>query len=382
MRARSFLLNLWKGLSSLKLTIVCLALLMVLVILCTLAQVDLGTFEAVDRYIRALFVTWSPSGTSWKIPVFPGGALVGIILLANLLAAHAERLEMSWRKAGLWVIHSGLILLFLGEFVTGIFQVEARMALEEGASSNYTEVFRRTELAVIDSSHPDYDEVTSIPESLFSRKAFIAHPKLPFTLLIKKYYSNSSLQMREGPDLPSLANRGPGTRIKVWKVPPVTADDLENQVSAFVEVMAGDRSLGTWLLSTGLGAPQSFDFDGKTYRLAIRPQRAYLPFSIRLKDFTHDRYPGTDIPKNFSSLIHLSHPERREDRDALIYMNHPLRYGGKTFYQASFAKEDTVSIFQVVENPGWLIPYLACSLVGIGLLVHFFMHLRKSLKSP
>lgn len=372
--------SLWKGLSSLKLTIICLALLMVLIVLCTLAQVELGTFGAVDRYIRTLLVTWSPPGTSWKIPVFPGGALVGLLLLANLLAAHAERLELSLRKTGLWVIHFGLILLFLGEFVTGLFQVEARMALEEGSSSNYTEVFRETELAVIVSSHPDYDEVHSVPESLFSRETFISPPKLPFSLLIKKYYSNSVLQMREGPDLPSLATKGPGSRLKVWKAPPVAADDQENQVSAFVEVMAGDRSLGTWLLSSGLGAPQSFELDRKTYRLAIRPKRDYLPFSIHLKDFKHDRYPGTDIPKNFSSLVHLSHPEKGEDRDVLIYMNHPLRYGGKTFYQASFAKEDTVSIFQVVENPGWLIPYLACSLVGLGLLVHFFMHLRKSLK--
>ena len=55
----------------------------------------------------------------------------------------------------------------------------------------------------------------------------------------------------------------------------------------------------------------------------------------------------------------------------LIYMNQPLRYDGKAFYQASFGKGDTLSILQVVENPGWLLPYISCVLVALGLLIHF-----------
>ena len=94
----------------------------------------------------------------------------------------------------------------------------------------------------------------------------------------------------------------------------------------------------------------------------MRPLREYLPYSITLKKFHHDVYPGTDIPKNFSSLVHIDNPGRRESRDVLIYMNQPLRYLGKTFYQASFGKGDTLSVLQVVQNPGWLLPTCrACS---------------------
>jgi len=114
---------------------------------------------------------------------------------------------------------------------------------------------------------------------------------------------------------------------------------------------------------------------GKTYRIAIRPTRYYLPFSLTLKDFKHDQYPGTDVPKNFSSLVYLNDLVSGENRDVLIYMNHPLRYGGKTFYQASFGKGDTLSVLQVVENPGWLLPYAACVMVAAGLLIHFLLQL-------
>jgi hypothetical protein len=61
-------------------------------------------------------------------------------------------------------------------------------------------------------------------------------------------------------------------------------------------------------------------------------------------------------------------------------MNQPMRYDGKAFYQASFGKGDTLSILQVVENPGWLLPYISCVLVGVGLMVHFGIALARALK--
>ncbi|HEY6101108.1 MAG TPA: hypothetical protein VIW03_16855, partial [Anaeromyxobacter sp.] len=62
------------------------------------------------------------------------------------------------------------------------------------------------------------------------------------------------------------------------------------------------------------------------------------------------------------------------------YMNQPLRYDGKAFYQASFGKNDTLSILQVVSNPGWLLPYVSTVLVTLGLLVHFAISLRRGVR--
>ena len=56
-------------------------------------------------------------------------------------------------------------------------------------------------------------------------------------------------------------------------------------------------------------------------------------------------------------------------------MNTPLRYGGETFYQASFEEGDQVSILQVVRNPAAITPYVACILVAAGLIVQFLTHL-------
>jgi hypothetical protein len=372
--------RLWDAVTSLKLTIGCLAALMVLVVACTLAQVQLGTLGAVNRYIRSFIVWWQLPGSGWSIAIFPGGALVGLVLAVNLVAAQIRRLTLSWSKAGLWIAHAGLILLVVGEFVTGAFQVESQMAIVEGQTLNYVERPRETELAVVDRTDPAHDDVYAVPEALLARDRQVDIPGTPLTLRVKAFYKNADLATRDPGDAPAAATAGVGTGIAVRPLPPVTSDDQLNRTAAFVEPVAGGRSYGTWLVSNVLGAPQSFTYEGRTYALAMRPRRQYLPYSITLKKFSHDVYAGTDIPKNFSSLVHLSNPARGEERDVLIYMNQPLRYDGKAFYQASFGRGDTLSVLQVVDNPGWVLPYLSCTLVTLGLLLHFGLSLRRGVR--
>jgi len=376
----------WDLLTSLKLTIVCLAILMVLVVACTLAQVKLGTWGAVEIYMRGWLVWSRLPGTHLSFPVFPGGALVGLVLMFNLAAAQLKRLELSWKKAGLWITHAGLILLFIGEFVTGVYQVDTRLAVEVGQTVDFVESPREHELVVTDVTDPAVDDVYGVSQQLLARHDAVALPGTPVTLRVHRFYRDAVLGNRGPVDPPSPATRGVGTQVAV-REPTLeeqqqrgAEDERINLTSAFVEPVAGGRSYGTWLVSMGLGAPQSFTHEGRTYTLGMRPRRWYLPYTVTLKEFRHDVYEGTQIPKNFSSLVQLRDPRRKEDREVLIYMNQPLRYDGKAFYQASFGKGDTLSILQVVENPGWLLPYVSCILVGIGLIVHFGISLRRGLR--
>jgi len=61
-------------------------------------------------------------------------------------------------------------------------------------------------------------------------------------------------------------------------------------------------------------------------------------------------------------------------------MNNPLRYGGDALYQASYKPDNSGTVLQVVRNPGWLLPYIACTLVTAGMLLHFSMSLVSFLK--
>src|SRR3954464_6024661 len=76
--------------TSLKLSIVCLGFGLILVFAGTMAQVDVGLYKAQNEFFRSFMVFWGPKSASWKIPVLPGGYLVGGVLLLNLIAAHAR----------------------------------------------------------------------------------------------------------------------------------------------------------------------------------------------------------------------------------------------------------------------------------------------------
>ena len=130
---------------------------------------------------------------------------------------------------------------------------------------------------------------------------------------------------------------------------------------------------------------QEVDVGGKTFSIYLRFRRYYPPYTIKLTKFRHDLYTGTQIPKNFSSDIHLVNPSRNEERRVKIYMNHPFRYDGQTFYQSGWIPDkrggpDRGTVLQVVENPGWAMPYMACTLGAVGLSLHFARQLNQFLR--
>src|SRR6187455_1464982 len=177
---RNMLHKLVDIITSLKLTIVCLAAGMALIFAGTLAQVHLGIHEAQERYFQSMFVWWPPDGRRFQIPIFPGGHLIGAVLLINLIAAHVKRFRWSWRKLGIHLTHAGLIIMLAGGLFTDLFAVESHMRLGVGDTKNFSEDPRRMELAIIDTTDPQFDQVTAIPEAVLRRGGMIEHKSLPF----------------------------------------------------------------------------------------------------------------------------------------------------------------------------------------------------------
>jgi len=373
---QQFLDRLIGVITSLRLTVVCLMLAIVLVFWGTLAQVDLGLYKVQNEFFRSFFICWTPPHWGIKIPVFPGGYLVGGVLLINLISSHFKRFTLSADKAGIWLVHFGLILLLFGQFLTDRLSRESTLHLREGETRNYSESERQSELAIIDRTDPAADSVVAIPQRALMRQKEIRQSVLPFVVKVKAFYANSKVAQR-APNAaePPAATQGVGKRATVQAEPRVTDMDERDVPSAVVELVAPQGSLGSWLVSEYVSEPQEVACNNRTYRLAMRLRRFYKPFSLQLVEFRHDVYPGTDIPKNFSSRVLVQRPETGEKREVLIYMNNPLRYGGETFYQASWGKDDHGTVLQVVHNPSWLTPYFSCILVGAGLVWQFLTHL-------
>jgi hypothetical protein len=371
-----------KFVTSLRLTVVCLGFAVLLVFFGTLAQVNEGLYQAQNRWFRSLFVWWGPQGGGWKVPIFPGGYLLGTLLLINLIAAHIKRFQLSWKKIGIHVTHAGIILLLIGQLTTDLFSRETQLRFVEGETKQYSESPLHNELVFLtDSSKPGEDEVVSIPESRLKEEGEVRVDKLPFTIRLKQFYVNSEIRAR-GPmvdtDAPP-ATRGVGANAVVTAIPETKDMESNNFPAAVIELAGAQGSLGTWLVSTVL-KPQEIKLGERTWRVSFRMEREYLPYAVQLLKTTHEVYPGTDIPKNFQSRIRIENPTRNENREVDIYMNNPLRYEGMTFYQQQMGRDQLdlsrgSSTLQMVKNPAWVTPYVGCLAVGGGMVIQFMMHL-------
>ncbi len=430
--------------SSLGLTVVLLAFSMVLVFFGTLDQSRWGIHETQRLYFESFYVLTPAlsllkmvAGGSFdlnlawfKIPL-PGGFLLGGLLLVNLVCAHFRYFKASWKKTGIALTHAGVVLLLVSGFLIAFLQEESQMYVDEGGVPvNFSTDFRDAELVLIDTSGEDVDRVTSIPRSLLKPGSVIELPELPVKVRVEAYTPNAGAaiganllrhyeQMLQNPQVPpaqkrelteavdglksgealvlgtegrtllskgTLPLKGFAERMGgVIQEQPESFQDNESNIPAVVVSILDENgeTIGAWMVSAGFGGnipPQTFDYGGQTYQIALRFKRDYYPFWIQLKDFSHDKYPGTEIPRNYSSDIILNDPGKGVERPVKIYMNHPLRYAGLTFFQQSFANNDTTSILMVVRNPVWTWPYIAVLLVGLGMCIQFCISLSRFIR--
>jgi len=369
--------------SSLKLTVVLLTLTMLLVFFGTLAQVEHGIYYVQKEVFHAFWVWATIPGTDLRLPIFPGGYTLSLLLLVNLLAAHATRFSLTPKKLGINLIHAGIILFIGGELVTSVVQVDSQMRIEEGESVNYAEDIRTTELAVIKPGAEE-DQVYVFPQAYVAEEGTLSQEGLPFDIEVRQFFENASIRLRPEAALvnEAIVQQGIGSDLIVDEKERATEMNEMNFTSAVIDVTRDGQKLGEFFVSNVLDE-QPIRVDGETWYVAMRQQRYYKPFRIQLNDFIHELHPGTSIPETYSSKITLINEAAHEDRDIHIRMNEPLRYDGATYYQASYddndtpniTEDDVVTVLQVVRNPSWLLPYIACALVTLGLTTHFLLRL-------
>ncbi len=411
--------------ASLKITVVLFALSLLLVFFGTVAQKSEGIWTVVQDYFYSyvvkvkvqhlfeftkIFFQFPMKSKSEMWFPFPGGFLIGILMFCNLCFAHilqfvnlvaGVRKEVGrrspWKslalliakRTGIYILHAGVILLLVGEWVTREFQIEQQMTIAEGTSSNYAFDTRDHELAFVESAG-DQDKVTVIKASrlraALGKGETISHPDLPVDIRVLQYFRNSDLDevgsLNPNPKAPETnpSAVGLGSRYLAWNEPQVSGVDMSSKVDipsgyiALFDKQTG-RELGTYLITAMLTTTQPLDANGVKLQFALRNTRYYKPYRLELINFKFERYIGTSTAKNYSSRVILKDPERGQDRETTISMNEPLRHRGETYYQSSFTPDEKTTILQVVRNPLWQLPYVSCALVTIGMLVHFGIYL-------
>jgi hypothetical protein len=383
------------------------------------------------------------------------------------------------KRSGIFLTHAGIILLLIGELLTGLLAVESQMRIAEGETVNYSSNTERPELAFTYTDKTGAEQVVTVPQSMLKEGETLDDPRVPFKVKVEKYFINSDpvfvhppkeagdsarkaimraasnpdkemLTEQEGQDALHIAQRNVVTPDLVKRMvaffettkPDFDSEDWrslgtpwvkwhayggyegrewaihhsqcdtsfkttgelgdayrlrprpENKGTeassvdfpgAFVTIISKQgETLGTYMLQTALTDGQPVTDGGKEWMVALRFQRVYKPYSIHAKDVRADMFTGSSTPRNYSTQLLRYDAQHTAGEEAIIRMNEPMRFSGETFYQSQVAgvqKRDAqgnpyidragATVLQVVSNPGYLLPYIACIVVSVGLMIHF-----------
>ncbi len=316
------------------------------------------------------------------------GTGAGLVLLAGCHLVFNKR-------AGIVLLHGGVGLIFLYEVIVGTSHEENQMSVFEGTKSNWVHDIRTGELAITQRGSDGKDIVAAIPQKIFRDGETYELPNMPLEVRLVKFFKNSDVRdLKKGETTEATA--GMGKNLFVEDLKPASGVDARQTgdvAAAFVEVREkgpGGKSLGTFLVSqliwnihfqNGMYPPDEFKVGDKDYSLELRFRRTYKPYVIEVKEVRKDDYLAGDTPRNYSSLLHVVDKTRGIDREEPIKMNSPMRFAGETFYQSGYNEVDgkKMTTISVVENHGWMLPYVSCMIVAIGMLAQFGITLGRFL---
>lgn len=315
----------------------------------------------------------------------------GLVLLAGCIAVFKKR-------AGIVLLHAGIGLMMGYDVLVGVRHVESQMQINEGETVNFSRDMRDAELAVSEPAGALKQNVTVLDaRRLFGADTTIKDPRFPFQIEVVEYYPNSTIlgpqqPLPKGVSKENPATTGIGQQLRAVPVATSTGTDVKSTFdapSAYLRLTdPAGKDLGTYLVSSLLdvsfnSASESVTVDGQSYDIALRFRRIYHPYTVTLNDFQKNDYKGTKTVQDFSSYITLNDPVRKAKFDNRIWMNNPMRYDGKTFYQSSYGPDQKSTVLQVVDNAGWMTPYVACMMVVVGMVFHFgqtlvrYLHRRR-----
>jgi hypothetical protein len=410
-KRKSLLAKLYDFFSGYLLAVILLTLLLALTYFGTMAQVELGLYEASEKYFESFFLTEKIAG----VPVLlPGVYLVSALLFLNLTLGAIVRARKSWRRPGMLIAHGGILYILVAGFVAFHYTKEGNMLLYEPNGSDVRhqsdEIYNLTNWSIEVTKYDSNGKREFIhvigPDQLGgdweagSTRTYV-NSDIPFQIKVSGYLRNIANGKGQLAGLLSEKwAKDKGVRIiegyGVEAVP--TNKSMEfNLPAAYIDIYvkvksneyASEPVSSALIIGSGPMSPRPFTFsvNDEQWSVDLTRQRYTLPFAIELENFQKEDHPGTMRAREYSSdVIKID-----TGRKVHISMNKPMRDAGFTLYQASWGPEGArpgdrlYTSLAVSYNPADQWPKYGTYVIAIGMTIHFvqklFSYLKRSNRS-
>ena len=327
------LLKFCKIFLSLKLTVTCLFLLMLLIFFGTLYQVEFGLHASQEKFFYS-WILWVGD----FVPM-PGGKFVLWVLFMNLFASMMLHFQFGWRQLGLVMVHFGILLMLAGGWLTHLFGEESFLMLREGEAANLASGYKDWEISVWPKGDsPTVRDVIAFDSDDLEPGFRLDAKDVGLALTVQQYYLNAKA-FRDTSET-AVTNVLNHHAINLIQSEKLLKEPEGHMPGALLTGKASDGREFDLILFGGDQQPTVVPAgDGEEVFVQLRRRRYPLPMLVELLDFEKSFHPESSIPRAFSSRIKVYLEDL--EREALIEMNEPFRYQGFTFYQASYVDTNT-----------------------------------------
>ena len=328
-----------------------------------------------------------------------------LILLCVSLFFNMLRFNVfSKDKLATLTFHLSFILILIGAGITRFTGEEGMIVIDEGDSSStfYTND-PYFQLSVTDEKLRENNQEYTKDVLLNLNSRFKNNPLFLVKYLRSNYFKLSS-------DKGFFPNGWSGTPFRfkgnnVYKfnqkftieyvdfITNADSDRTKNMISQSDEIKDGmisalvvkTSSLGRYRIDTLVCADINTILEGKDYArrftigdlnfdISYGSKTKSLPFSIYLKDFQLEKYPGSELPSSFASEVQVR--DNSVIKDYRIYMNNTLNYKGYRFFQSNYGTNSKGVEYTVLSvNSDWWgtrVTYLGYLIMAIGMILVFF----------
>lgn len=232
-----------------------------------------------------------------------------------------------------------------------IYKIEGKMMLKTGIPMKYLPM---AQMQKIRQSGMD------VPDSLFVN--IPVDSLVPFNITTLYYVNEESFVFKE------VINHA-----KIMRVPSGRKDAGEDFVT--LKITDGkDVKMVTIAGGQGvIAAEERFTFNGMLYSIQYGSVPIRLPFSLACNEFTLHKYPGSEAPSSYESIVTVMDNRKNVQKTQKIFMNNVMDYDGYRFFQSSYFPDETGTILSV--NHDWwgtTITYVGYLMMSIGMLLSLF----------
>ncbi len=264
-----------------------------------------------------------------------------VLVLACLNILGIIYLRKMWKKPSKFILHLSFVVILIGAAMTRYFGFEGIMNIREGQGSN--QMLSLESYFIVDANINGKNEHFEFPLAV---SAFGKDFTYDFV------FSNGK----------KLVVKSAG--VKFAKKGKAEMNILKVNAS-----MDGKEELMTLVGTRGVqGMPMSADLGGTIVTLSYGSKIIDLPFSIALRDFELQRYPGSMSPSSYASEVTVIDEAKGQKYDFRIFMNNTLEHGNYKFFQSSFDPDEMGTVLSVNNDPGKIPTYVGYFLLTLGFL--------------